>query len=74
MSDPQDVAEASARCDVRAGSRLAGARHADPGNPSRLRALAMTVREDMVNGHKICHGGLIFTLADSAFAFACNTL
>jgi acyl-CoA thioesterase len=33
----------------------------------------MQVREDMVNGHKICHGGLIFTLADSAFAFACNT-
>jgi acyl-CoA thioesterase len=27
----------------------------------------------MVNGHQICHGGLIFTLADSAFAFACNT-
>jgi acyl-CoA thioesterase len=27
----------------------------------------------MVNGHRICHGGLIFTLADSAFAFACNT-
>jgi acyl-CoA thioesterase len=35
--------------------------------------LAMSVREDMVNGHQICHGGLIFTLADSAFAFACNT-
>jgi acyl-CoA thioesterase len=35
--------------------------------------LSMTVREDMVNGHKLCHGGLIFTLADSAFAFACNT-
>jgi acyl-CoA thioesterase len=35
--------------------------------------LAMTVREDMVNGHQLCHGGLIFTLADSAFAFACNT-
>jgi acyl-CoA thioesterase len=35
--------------------------------------LAMAVREDMVNGHQICHGGLIFTLADSAFAFACNT-
>ena len=33
----------------------------------------MTVREDMVNGHELCHGGLIFTLADSAFAFACNT-
>ena len=35
--------------------------------------LAMTVREDMVNGHGLCHGGFIFTLADSAFAFACNT-
>ena len=34
--------------------------------------LVMQVREDMVNGHQICHGGLIFTLADSAFAFACN--
>jgi len=35
--------------------------------------LAMTVRKDMVNGHAICHGGLVFTLADSAFAFACNS-
>jgi acyl-CoA thioesterase len=35
--------------------------------------LTMTVRDDMVNGHDICHGGLIFTLADSAFAFACNS-
>jgi acyl-CoA thioesterase len=35
--------------------------------------LAMTVRADMVNGHGICHGGFIFTLADSAFAFACNS-
>jgi len=35
--------------------------------------LAMAVREDMVNGHAICHGGLIFALADSAFAFACNS-
>ena len=33
----------------------------------------MTVREDMLNGHDICHGGLIATLADSAFAFACNS-
>lgn len=32
----------------------------------------MTVREDMANGFDICHGGLIFTLADTAFAFACN--
>ena len=35
--------------------------------------LRMTVRADMVNGHAIGHGGLTFTLADSAFAFACNT-
>ncbi len=33
---------------------------------------SMTVREDMVNGFDICHGGMIFTLADTAFAFACN--
>ena len=32
----------------------------------------MRVREDMVNGFDICHGGLVFTLADTAFAFACN--
>ena len=35
--------------------------------------LAMTVREDMLNGFGSCHGGLIATLADSAFAFACNS-
>jgi acyl-CoA thioesterase len=35
--------------------------------------LTMPVRSDMVNGHGICHGGLIFTLADSAFAYACNS-
>ena len=34
--------------------------------------LVMTVREDMLNGMDICHGGVIGTLADSAFAFACN--
>ncbi len=35
--------------------------------------IAMTVREDMLNGHDICHGGFISTLADSAFAYACNS-
>ena len=35
--------------------------------------LLMTVRGDMLNGHATCHGGFIFTLADSAFAFACNS-
>jgi len=35
--------------------------------------LSMTIRDDMLNGHDICHGGFITTLADSAFAFACNS-
>jgi acyl-CoA thioesterase len=35
--------------------------------------LSMVVREDMLNGHSVCHGGLIFSLADSAFAFSCNS-
>jgi acyl-CoA thioesterase len=41
-------------------------------NPGHA-VLSMTVREEMLNGHDICHGGLITTLADSAFAFACNS-
>ena len=35
--------------------------------------LSMTIRDDMVNGHGNAHGGFIFSLADSAFAFACNS-
>ena len=35
--------------------------------------LSMMVRPEMTNGHHICHGGFIFTLADSTFAFACNS-
>lgn len=35
--------------------------------------LSMTVRADMANGHGMCHGGFMFLLADSAFAFACNS-
>ncbi len=40
--------------------------------PGRASA-TMTVRDYMLNGHETCHGGLIATLADSAFAFACNS-
>ena len=36
-------------------------------------SMTMTVRSDMLNGHATCHGGFIFALADSAFAFACNS-
>ncbi len=43
--------------------------HVGPGRSQ----MTMTVRADMLNGHATCHGGFIFTLADSAFAFACNS-
>ena len=52
-------------------SQALGMRIVDVG-PGRA-VLEMTVREDMVNGHAIGHGGLTFALADSAFAFACNS-
>ncbi len=48
------------------GMRLVGVR------PGWARVV-MTVRPDMLNGHQLCHGGLVFALADSAFAFACNS-
>jgi acyl-CoA thioesterase len=69
----QDMAQASADAmwhDDRASRALGmSIRRIAPGHA----VLAMTVRSDMTNGHDICHGGFIFTLADSAFAFACNT-
>lgn len=69
----QRVAELSAQALFAndSGSRSLGIRIADvrPGF-ARLR---MTVRMDMLNGHGMCHGGFIFSLADSAFAVACNT-
>jgi acyl-CoA thioesterase len=40
--------------------------------PGRAK-LSMRVRGNMLNGHAICHGGFVFSLADSAFAFACNS-
>jgi acyl-CoA thioesterase len=52
-------------------SKALGMRIVEVG-PGRA-VLEMTVLETMVNGHDLCHGGLIATLADSAFAFACNS-
>lgn len=40
--------------------------------PGRAR-MSMPVRPDMANSHGICHGGMIFTLADACFAYACNS-
>jgi len=54
-----------------AASRALGIR-IDAMGPGHAR-LSMRVRPDMLNGFKICHGGFITTLADSAFAFACNS-
>ena len=54
-----------------AASRQLGMRLVDVG-PGRA-VLAMPVRDDMLNGHAIAHGGFVFALADSAFAFACNS-
>ena len=70
---PQQVAEATRDAmwkDDRA-SRGLGMQVLAVG-PGRA-TLTMTVREDMLNGHDLCHGGLVTTLADSAFAFACNS-
>ena len=70
---PEETARRSAEA-MWAGdnaSRALGMRIIDVA-PGRA-TLEMTVREDMVNGHGIGHGGLTFTLADSAFAFACNS-
>ncbi len=69
----QQTAEAAAaamhardRASLALGMKLLGV---GPGSAS----MQMAVREDMANVHDTCHGGLIFTLADSTFAYACNS-
>jgi acyl-CoA thioesterase len=73
MNDPQRLAEraAAAMWERDGASQGLGMRivRVAPGHAE----MTMTVRNDMVNGHAICHGGFVFTLADSAFAFACNS-
>ncbi|MGB3316954.1 MAG: hydroxyphenylacetyl-CoA thioesterase PaaI [Albidovulum sp.] len=70
---PQERAERSAAA-MWAGD--AASKHLgivlDAVGPGRA-VLSFTVRPEHLNGHGICHGGYIFTLADSAFAFACNS-
>jgi acyl-CoA thioesterase len=69
---PQAVAErAAAAMYASDKATLALGMALDEVRPGYAR-LSMTVREDMLNGHGTCHGGLIFALADSAFAFGCN--
>ena len=73
LQDAQALAEAACRSmyDADACTRWLGMRLEAVG-PGYAR-LSMTVRPEFLNGHRTCHGGLIFTLADSAFAFACNS-
>jgi acyl-CoA thioesterase len=71
--DPQALAEACAAAmwSTDRASKALGMeiRTIAPGEAE----ISMTVRPDMTNGYDICHGGYIFTLADSTFAYACNT-
>ena len=71
--DPQAVAAAVGQgmMSEDAASRGLGMK-IDAMGPGYAR-LSMSVRADMLNGFKMCHGGFITTLADSAFAFACNS-
>ncbi|KAF1052195.1 MAG: Acyl-coenzyme A thioesterase PaaI [Burkholderia gladioli] len=71
--DPDALARAAADAMYAADActRALGIELLDVG-PGRAR-MRMTVRPAFLNGHPTCHGGLIFTLADSAFAFACNS-
>ena len=62
---------ADAMLDDDEASRAAGVRLREVGPGQAV--TTMTVRDDMVNGHGIAHGGYVFLLADTAFAVACNT-
>jgi len=73
VTQQQQIAERSAqalyardRASQALGMRLAAIA---PGSAR----VVMQVRADMLNGHQVCHGGMVFALADSAFAFACNS-
>jgi len=70
--DDLDIARACAAAMLRAdrSSRALGI-DVDVTAPGSVTA-RMTVRDDMINGFDVCHGGLVFALADTAFAFACN--
>jgi len=73
LNDPQALARAVGKTmfAVDAASQGLGMTIEDIG-PGHAR-ISMSVRGDMLNGHQICHGGFIFALADSTFAFACNS-
>jgi acyl-CoA thioesterase len=73
MPSPEDIARACAEAMWKQDDASQGLGmelvEVKPGQAT----LAMTIQPHMVNGQRIAHGGFIFTLADSAFAFACNS-
>jgi acyl-CoA thioesterase len=73
MNDPQEEVRRSADAmwSGDAASQMLGMEVVAVGPGAAT--LSMTVREDMINGWGLCHGGLVASLADSAFAFACNS-
>ena len=73
QEDPQAIARRSAAAMYEAdlASRHLGIQIENVA-PGRATA-RMLVRDTMINGHNVCHGGYVFLLADTAFAFACNT-
>ena len=73
QEDPQALAQRSAQAmyDADKASRHLGIQISDVA-PGRATA-RMQISDTMLNGHAICHGGYVFLLADTAFAFACNT-
>jgi acyl-CoA thioesterase len=73
FEDPHQLAEACSEAMLANddASHLLGIKLLDT-KPGRAR-MQMVVRKEMTNGHDICHGGFIFTLADSTFAYACNS-
>lgn len=70
---PQDLAEAAAAAMWAQDNASQGLGMALDAVAPGTATLSMSVTADMVNGLDVCHGGFIFTLADSAFAFACNS-
>lgn len=70
--DPQTVAEKAAEAMYAADSATQAMGITLDAIAPGYAKMSMTVREDMLNGHKTCHGGFFFALADSAFAFGCN--
>src|SRR5690606_10547786 len=71
--DPQQLAELSAQVMYENDAASQGLGMQLMSVAPGCSGMSMTIRRDMLNGHKTCHGGFIFSLADSAFAFACNS-